>query len=150
MRPRIALIAASLVLLAAFPEGASWGRTAGSRASLAYNANAEQVVRGVVEAIGGPRNSHLLAGAHLTLLTSGVRLDVHLGPVESRRGMGNYDLHVGDQVEVTGYLIHFNGVPVLLARTVKCGDQILTFRNKLGIPVAPAGPRVRAGTFRSQ
>lgn len=147
MSPRIVLVAASLMLFTAFAQVPSWGQAADSRPGVAYNANTEQVVRGVVEAIGGQSSSHLLAGDHLTLLASGAKVDVHLGPGEPRR-LGNYGLRVGDQVEVTGGIVVIEGKPVLLARTVKRGNQVLTFRNRLGIPVISPDTTGRAGLIR--
>ena len=147
MKAQCALIAASLIFLSASLTRTSWCGTLGSKPGATYDAQTEQTVEGVIETIEGQPSPLMLAGAHLTLLTATGKLDVHLGPVEPRNDR-TYGLRIGDRVEVTGSVIRFNGQPVLLARTVKHGDQVLTLRNRLGIPVASGASNGRAWLVR--
>ncbi len=79
-----------------------------------------------------PRRNH--NGVHLTLSTSSGPLEVHLGPdfyVEKQ----DVKIAQGDQVEVTGSKVSFQGSPALIAQTVKKGDAVLTLRDAAGVPV---------------
>jgi DNA/RNA endonuclease YhcR with UshA esterase domain len=74
-------------------------------------------------------------GAHVVLKTSdGKTIEVHLA---TTRFMKNYDLvfNKGDQIEVTGSKVVFEGVETIFAREVKRGNDTFTFRDKDGNPV---------------
>lgn len=54
-------------------------------------------------------------------------------PLESEVQQG-FLFAAGDQVEVTGSRIIFEGSDVLIAREIKQVDRLLTLRNSQGIP----------------
>jgi hypothetical protein len=80
-------------------------------------------------------------GLHLTLKTEKETIPVHLGPgwYVEKQGL---TLASGDQVEVTGSRIAFQGQPVIIAQEVRKGGQVLTLRDAAGTP-AWAGQRRR-------
>jgi hypothetical protein len=114
-----------------------------------YSVSRELRIKGVVEAIRSDPGSRALPGAHLTLLTQAGRLDVHLGPA-TLEGAEAYGLRTGDQVEVTGCMVSYKEQSVLLARLVKRGNRVLTFRTKLGFPIASRGTGGQAAALRAQ
>lgn len=73
-------------------------------------------------------------GIHLVTNYNDKLLKVHLGPVWF---IDNQDIEIekGDELEVVGSLITFKGEEVLVAKTVKKGEDILTLRNDFGRPI---------------
>jgi hypothetical protein len=73
-------------------------------------------------------------GTHLMVKTDSETLEVHIGPtfyLEEQK----FTFGVGDQIEVTGSKVKYQGVDALLAREVKKGDKTLLLRNAQGIPL---------------
>jgi hypothetical protein len=74
-------------------------------------------------------------GAHVILKTGdGKTIEIHLA---TTKFMKNYDLvfNKGDQIEVTGSKVVFEGVETIFAREVKRGNDTFAFRDKDGNPV---------------
>jgi DNA/RNA endonuclease YhcR with UshA esterase domain len=74
-------------------------------------------------------------GSHVVLsLQDGSTIEVHLA---STKFVKSYDLvfNKGDQLEVTGSKVKFEGVDTIFAREVKRGDDTFVFRDKNGKPV---------------
>ena len=73
-------------------------------------------------------------GVHLILKTDRETLSVHLGPAWY---IENQDVKIssGDQIEVKGSRITFEGKPALIAAEVKKGDDLLVLRDASGFPV---------------
>lgn len=73
-------------------------------------------------------------GYHIVLKHDGATIEVH---VAASKFMKAYDLAVnkGDQVEVIGSKVKFEGVDTILARELKHGEESLVFRDKKGNPV---------------
>lgn len=74
-------------------------------------------------------------GAHVILKTSdGKTIEVHLA---TTRFMKNYQLvfNKGDQIEVTGAKVVFEGVETIFAREVTRGNDTFSFRDRDGNPV---------------
>ena len=110
-----------------------------SSAQRVYNPKTETTVKGTVEKvteIGEPR----WTGTHLTLRTGGQAYDVHVGPTAYVAKSG-FTFAVGDQIEVTGSKIKFDGVDAIVAREIKKNGSILTLRDRSGIPSWSRGPR---------
>lgn len=108
-----------------------------------YDASAEITVKGTVEEVRerGPE------GRTRTLLvvkTGDQTLNVSLGP-SSFVADSKIKFAQGDEVEVTGAKMNFRGNEMLMARTVKKGDQTLTLRDKNGRPKWSQGRRRRGG-----
>jgi DNA/RNA endonuclease YhcR with UshA esterase domain len=74
-------------------------------------------------------------GSHVILkLENGTTIEVHLA---SKKFVDEYELvfNVGDQLEVTGSKVIFEGVETIFAREVKRGNDVFVFRDKDGKPV---------------
>lgn len=74
-------------------------------------------------------------GAHIILRFSGDKtIEVHLA---ASKFVKTYDLtfNKGDQIEVTGSKVIFEGVETIFAREVKRGNDTFVFRDKQGNPV---------------
>jgi hypothetical protein len=74
-------------------------------------------------------------GSHVILkLENGSTIEVHLA---TTKFVQEYELvfAVGDQLEVTGSKVVFEGVETIFAREVKRGNDVYVFRDKNGKPV---------------
>jgi hypothetical protein len=80
--------------------------------------------------------SGMSSGLHLMVKTSGKQtISVHLGPawyIESQAGI---KFAAGDNVEVRGSRITFQGAPTIIAETVKKHNHVLTLRDPNGVPL---------------
>ncbi|MHB1020897.1 MAG: hypothetical protein ACYC46_08710 [Acidobacteriaceae bacterium] len=139
IRPHVLLLAAtafiamqfSPLLVAQAPPGPPKG-------SPMYDTATETTVTGAVEAVHQVAGRRGWSGTHLQLKTAEGTIDVHAGPswfLTKKK----FDLAKGDQIEVTGSKVQFNGADALLARTIKKGDTELTLRNAQGIPAWSRG-----------
>jgi len=73
-------------------------------------------------------------GSHLILrLAGGKTIEVHLATTEFMKA---YELVFknGDEVEVKGSKVTFEGVETIFAREIKRGEEIVVFRDKEGKP----------------
>jgi hypothetical protein len=100
-----------------------------------YNASNEVSVQGVVEdvqefycPISGDE------GTHLMLKTENGTFQVHVAPRRFLRG-NNLSFSKGDQIQVVGSRIIYQGQDALIARTVVRGNQTVAFREPNGKPV---------------
>jgi hypothetical protein len=117
-----------------------------------YNRATETVVRGTVEEVSAYAGPAGLLGTHLLLRTGGnTTVDVYLG-LPSLLGKDRVAFAPGDQIEVLGSKVLYRGGEALLARQIKRGEQVLTYRNAQGIPLRlrgrgqyPRGERSSAG-----
>lgn len=107
-----------------------------SQAVPKYDPSTETVFKGtVVEVrdrqcpVSGGMGSHVVLS-----LQDGSTIEVHLA---STKFVKSYDLvfNKGDQLEVTGSKVKFEGVDTIFAREVKRGDDTFVFRDKNGKPV---------------
>ena len=101
-----------------------------------YDVTKEVTVKGVVEEVVD-RNCPMSGGmgAHLLLkLTDGSSIEIHLAPTKFVK---NYDLVFakGDQVEVRGSKVNFEGKETIFARQVTRGNDAFVFRDDKGNPV---------------
>jgi hypothetical protein len=101
-----------------------------------YDPSTESVFKGTVQEVrerqcpvSGGMGSHIV----LKLQDGGV-IEVHLA---STKFMKDFELvfNVGDEVEVTGSKVMFEGVETIFAREVKRGTDVFVFRDKEGKPV---------------
>jgi hypothetical protein len=74
------------------------------------------------------------AGVHLTLKTGKGDLSVHLGPVWY---LENQDINIqpGDQIQVRGSRILFQGKPAIVAVEITKGQDALKLRDENGFPL---------------
>ena len=82
-------------------------------------------------------------GVHLKLKTESGLLNVVLGP-SSYIAAKNFTFAKGDEIQVTGSEVTYQGQKELIAREVKKGDKTLTLRNDQGIPLWYRGQRQSA------
>lgn len=99
-----------------------------------YNRATETVVQGVVEGLQARSARADLLGTHLLVRSGDGVVDVYLGP-PSRLGKDRVAFAPGEQIEVLGAKILHRRGEILLARQIKRGEQVLTYRNAQGIPV---------------
>jgi len=102
-----------------------------------YDTATEAVFKGTVAEVkdrecpvsGGRLGSHIILK-----LSDGTTIEVHLAPTKF---VSEYDLTFkpGDELEVTGSKVTFEGVPTIFAREVKRGGDVFVFRDKDGKPV---------------
>jgi hypothetical protein len=72
-------------------------------------------------------------GTHLVIAFDAETLPVHVGPSKYFEQQG-FSFTAGEQIEVTGSRIKFEGSDVLIAREIKKGEKVLMLRNSQGIP----------------
>lgn len=100
-----------------------------------YNAASEIRTRGVVQEVQDfycPISDD--QGTHLKLNTDSGILQVHVGPARFLRSQ-QIRFQVGDQVEVLGSRLQYQGEDALLAREVNRGDEVFILRDHQGQPV---------------
>jgi hypothetical protein len=104
------------------------------RTPLRYDRANEVTVQGTVVEVRDLGRAVAPRGTYLMLRTQVGILRVHLGPRASL-GKARPTLVAGEAVEVVGSLAPTNQQQILLARQVRKGDTVLTFRNERGFPV---------------
>ena len=131
--PAVVLILAWMAALT--PSFAS--QAAAPRAGVPkYDPSTEAVFKGTVQEVRDrqcPVSGGI--GSHVILkLENGTTIEVHLA---SKKFVDEYELvfNVGDQLEVTGSKVVFEGVETIFAREVKRGNDVYVFRDKDGKPV---------------
>jgi len=101
----------------------------------AYNAASEVTLQGVVEDV---KNFYCPVsgddGTHLTIATSQGRVQVHVAPSRFLSGK-QLQFFGGDEVEVVGTPIVFQGNQALIARTIVRGNQTVALRTAQGKPL---------------
>jgi DNA/RNA endonuclease YhcR with UshA esterase domain len=99
-----------------------------------YDPAAEATVTGVIQEVRQVTGRAAWGGTHLTLDTGAGPLDVHVGPTWFLAKQ-SFTFAKGDQIEVTGSKVKYEGADALIAREIKRGEQVLTLRDAQGIPV---------------
>jgi hypothetical protein len=113
-------------------RGGGWGRN--SPYNRLYDPKTVETREGEVTAIEyhTPRNASG-RGVHLVLKTGEEAIPVHLGPewfIENQ----DTQIEKGDQVKVTGSRVTYQDKPVIIAREVEKGDEVLQLRDDDGFP----------------
>jgi len=73
------------------------------------------------------------AGVHITLKTDKESIGVHIGPqwyVDNQ----DFNLSVGDAVQVTGSRVVYEGREVIIAQQIRKGNEVLMLRYANGFP----------------
>ncbi len=124
-----------LIGMVAFAATVAGQGTPDSTAVPKYNLSTEVRLRGVVVDI----NDHMCPisgglGSHLILQTQEGTIEVHLAPTKF---VTEYQLVFarGDDVEVLGARVIFQGKEALLAREIVRGEDTFVFRDANGKPV---------------
>jgi DNA/RNA endonuclease YhcR with UshA esterase domain len=130
----VALILA--LMLIAVPAASAQHSSAAALTAPKYDLATEATFKGTVEEVqdrlcpvsGG-------TGSHVVLkLADGSTIEVHLATTAWVK-MYDLTLNRGDEIEVTGSKVKFEGVDTILARQVKRGADTFVFRDKSGKPV---------------
>ncbi len=135
MKIWLAVILALALTVIAAPAVAA-GKAGSQAAAPKYDRTTEATFKGTVEDVHDrecPVSGGM--GGHIVLkLGDGKTIEVHLA---TTKFMKNYDLvfNKGDQVEVTGSKVVFEGVETIFAREIKRGNDTFVFRDKDGSPV---------------
>jgi DNA/RNA endonuclease YhcR with UshA esterase domain len=101
-----------------------------------YDKSTEAVFRGTVQEVRDrqcPVSGGM--GSHLVMrLKDGTVIEVH---VSTTRFVHQYEVvfHPGDELEITGSKVKFEGVETILARKIKRGTEELLFRESDGKPI---------------
>ena len=107
-----------------------------------YNPSTETTLQGSVTSVNtvtGRRGGW--NGVHLTVQASDKKYDVHLGPAAFVANSG-FTFSEGDQVEVVGSKVEFNGATSLIARQITKDGKVLALRDKQGFPLWSRGRRM--------
>ncbi|MBS1853484.1 MAG: hypothetical protein JST79_21510 [Acidobacteria bacterium] len=127
-----------IALLFAVMTGPAWTQqnAADNSAVPKYNKATEAVFKGVVQEV---RERHCpisgSLGEHFLLkVADGSTIEVHITTVKFMKDYG-FSFAKGDEVEVTGSKVKFEGVDTILAREIKRGNDVFAFRDKDGNPV---------------
>jgi hypothetical protein len=105
----------------------------GPRGTRNYNPATEVTVTGVVDAVRNVEGRGRSGGTHLTLKTDSETLGVHAGPTSFLKEH-DFSFAKGDQIEVTGSKIKYQGADAIIAREIKKDGKTLTLRNAQGVP----------------
>jgi hypothetical protein len=127
------LAAVAAVTISASVLYAQMGMGRRGRAPI-YNPSTETTVKGTVEEVRNVTGRRGWGGTHLTLKTGDKSMDVHVGPAWFI-SKNKFTFAKGDEVEVIGSKVAYQGADALVAREIKKGDKTLTLRNADGFPV---------------
>ena len=100
-----------------------------------YNVATEASVRGVVEQIQEfycPISGD--EGTHLLVRTESGTIQVHVAPRRFLQS-NHFSFAKGDQIEVVGSQVSYQGAPAVIAREITRGDETFAFRTQSGRPV---------------
>lgn len=98
-----------------------------------YDTAREVTLKGIITKVETHMGRMGWNGTHLGVRIETEILTVHVGP-SSYLAQQGFSLAVGEQIEVSGSRISFEGSDVLIAREIKKGETTLTLRNSQGIP----------------
>lgn len=109
-----------------------------------YDKSTEVTLKGTVDAVlpHQARMGMAGTGTHLTLKTDDGVFDVHVGPT-NWLSEKKFAFAKGDQIEVVGSSITFNGEKAVIAREITKGDAKITLRDANGIPAWSGRGRAR-------
>jgi len=100
-----------------------------------YNPQTEEAIKGVIVGIENytsyQRNYY---GIHLMVETNDETIPVHLGPAWYLENQ-NINIAVDDNIEIVGSRITFDNKPAIIAAEVKKGENVLTLRDEIGVPI---------------
>jgi hypothetical protein len=150
MKPPISLCAVALCLMSAAPGVHGQTATVGNSSTkpFGYDVTQEVTVNGTVSAVVAKAPKGMLNGSHLLISTSSGAMDVSLGGF-GLIGKDAVAVEIGKNIEVVGVIKALNSKEVLLARTVKVGEQVYFIRTKYGVLLSPlARERVADRTAR--
>lgn len=105
-----------------------------------YDVKTETTLTGTIEDVQQQPCMGRRTGTHLMLKTQSETVEVCVGPPAYVQEKG-FSFTKGEQVEVIGSRVKFNGKDVVVARQITKGNQVLTLRDAQGIPAWSGGRR---------
>ncbi|MGB9467622.1 MAG: hypothetical protein WBR10_21110 [Candidatus Acidiferrum sp.] len=103
-----------------------------------YDPKTETTVTGVIQEVKEVPGAGRSTGTHLVVKAGEEVDDIHVGPTWYLKQQ-NYEFAKGDQIEVIGSKVKYQGADVIVARQIKKGGSSWTLRNARGIPVWSRG-----------
>jgi hypothetical protein len=140
----LAASAVALVLAIGAPASAQPG--GGGQGGPRYDSTTETTIAGTVQAVeqvapqSTARGRGSMGGTHLQLGTAADTVDVHLGPT-AYLDEQKISLAKGDTVEIVGSRVTVDGEEVVIAKSIRKGDQVWTLRDATGRPLWRGGRR---------
>ena len=140
------LITAVLVVLGAMRAHAQseQGQMTGCPGCPTYDPKTETTIKGTVQEVkevpgyGMGMHQGSGTGTHLTVKTDNDVYDVHVGPTWYLT-REKYAFAKGDQVEVIGSKVKYQGADSIIARQIKKDGNTWTLRNAQGVPLWSRG-----------
>ena len=132
-KPRVVILLVVATLALIVGTTYSQRRNGQSPGMPKYDASSEFALNGTLTKFESHVGRMGWNGTHLVVSFGAETLPVHVGPSNYLAQQG-FSFVAGDQIEVTGSRIKFEGSDVLLAREIKKGGKVLTLRNAQGIP----------------
>ncbi|MCZ2148563.1 MAG: hypothetical protein LC126_12400 [Bryobacterales bacterium] len=130
MKTRTFLSLISVALLASvWAQPSRRGRWGGMR----YDPATEVTVTGKITEVTKVGRRGMMPGLHVRLQTEKGALDVHLGPAPFLE-KSKMTFEKGEEMEVTGSRVKYDGADAIIAREVKKAGRALTLRDSQGIP----------------
>lgn len=99
-----------------------------------YDTATEVTLQGTIIKVETHKGRMGWNGTHLVVSFDAQQLDVHVGP-SNYLAQQAFSFAAGEQIQVTGSKVKFDGSDALIAREIRKGEQVLTLRNSQGIPV---------------
>jgi hypothetical protein len=129
------MVVAASVMLASLLG--AWAQTGSANAAVPkYDAKAESTFKGTVVEVRErqcPVSGSL--GSHIVIkMADGKTIEAHLATAKFTHQYGLI-FHTGDQVEIIGSKVMFEGVETIFAREVDRGQESFMFRDKKGVPI---------------
>jgi hypothetical protein len=116
-------------------SGAQQKQTSVAQANISYDLSRETVLQGTVVSFTASSQVPPI-GSHVTIQTASGPVDVHLGNASVLK-MKDVFLAAGDSVRIVGEKQLYGGGSFFAARILQKGNQSVTLRNSMGIPVSP-------------
>lgn len=103
-----------------------------------YDLKTEITVTGVIQEVKEVPGPGRATGTHLVVKTGDELEDIRVGPTWYLKQQ-NYAFVKGDQIEVVGSKVKYQGAAAIVARQIKKGDNTWTLRDERGIPLWSRG-----------
>lgn len=128
------IVMLSLAVIIAFAQRQQGQMQSQMHGRLRYDPATEVTLQGTLTKVETQQGLMGWNGTHLLVSFDAETLAVHVGP-SNYLAQQEFSFAAGDQIEVTGSRVKFEGSDILIARQIKKGSQVLTLRNSKGIPV---------------
>jgi hypothetical protein len=135
--PKPLLLAAVLTVLSAISALGQADQGPGKRSPI-YDPKTETTITGAIQEVKEVPGPGRGTGTHLIVKAGDEVSDIHVGPTWYLKQQ-NYAFAKGDQIEVLGSKVKYQGADVIVARQIKKEGNTWTLRDTQGIPVWSRG-----------